>query len=420
MKTLLLNFINDIRKNIFKLIAAFILAFGVWVVVSINVFPTIERPITGIGIEAQPTDFMVQNNLEIVSGIGNSANITIEGKRYDISDLRAADFYANIDLSSVRSAGTYTLPLNVLAKTDRDCTITETEPLAVTITIDEIITKEFPVTATAPDISLPAEFYAGEINPSIDTISITGSSNVLNSIAKVEARSTFHGELSESHRTNSEIYLYGSNGTRILPDGLTLSTDNISVDILIYKQKELTLKFSVTNYPNNFDISSLKYEIQPSSIVVASPDESIDNLSELNIGTIDINDIELSKTSFIPITLPDGYKNLSGNNVARIMWDNDTYGKLDFTVNRDNITITNIPDNFDVSLVTKEITVTAVGPSEDIANLSPDSFNITVNLLGVTLRAGTQDVSISVQIRGSNQTCWVTGEYTVSINASAE
>ncbi len=419
MKNLILNFFNDFKNNYKTLILAFIIALGFWLVVSVNVFPTISRPITGIGIEAIPTDYMIQNNLEIISGIEGSANITIEGKRYDISDLRAGDFYANIDLSSVRSAGTYTLPLNVLSKTDRDCTIAETEPRAVTVSIDEIITKEFDIKATAPDISLPEGFYAGEITAFPEKLSITGSANVLNSIGRVEARSTYHGELSEAHQTNSEIYIYSTNGTRILPDQLTLSTDNVSVNILIYKQKELPLKFSVINYPNNFDIDSLKFEIQPSSIIVASPDDTIDNLSELNIGTVDISDIDINKTTFIPIVLPEGYKNLSGNNNARIVWANESYGKLDFAVSSDNITITNKPDNFDVSLVTKELTVTAVGPSEDVSNLSSSDFNVTVNLLGVTLREGTQDVSISVQIKGANQKCWVTGEYKVSINAAA-
>lgn len=419
MKNFIISFFDDFKKNYKTLILAFIIALGFWLVISVNVFPTISRPITGIGIEAIPTDYMIQNNLEIISGVEGSANITIEGKRYDISDLRAADFYANIDLSSVRSAGTYTLPLTVLPKSDRDCAIAETEPRAVTVTIDEIITKEFNIQATAPDISLPEGFYAGEITASPEKISITGSSSILDSIGRVEARSTYHGELSESHQTNSEIYIYNTNGTRILPDRLQLSANNVSVNILIYKQKELPLKFSIINYPSNFDIESLKFDIQPSSIIVASPDDTIDNLSELNIGTIDISDIDINKTTFIPIVLPDGYKNLSGNNNARIVWDNESYGKLDFTVNSENITITNMPDNFDVSLVTNELTVTAVGPSEDVSNLSSSDFNVTVNLLGVTLREGTQDVSISVQIKGANQKCWVTGEYKVSINAAA-
>ena len=419
MKNIILNFLNDFKKNYKTLILAFVIAVGFWMVVSIQVFPTLEDKIKDIGIEALLTDYMIQNNLQITSEIEETASITIEGKRYDISDLKASDFYANIDLSSVRSSGTYTLPITVSSKTDRDYTLIDTEPRAVTVTIDEIITKEFDLEATAPDIRLPDGFYSGadEITASPGRISITGSANVLNSITRIEARSTYHGEISEARQTNSELYIYGANGTRILPDGLELSTENISINILIYKQKELPLTFSIINYPANFDIDSLKYEIQPSALIVAAPDDSIDNLSELNIGTVDIADIEPNKTSFIPIVLPEGYKNLSGNNNARIVWDIESYAKLDFTVDKENFTITNAPDNFDVRLVTNEIKVTAVGPMENISNLTSSDFNVTVNLLGVNLREGTQDVSAFVSIKGAGQKSWVYGEYKVNVNA---
>ena len=35
--------------------------------------------------------------------------------------------------------------------------------MAVTITVDEIAAREFPITASAPDISLPEGYYVDEI-----------------------------------------------------------------------------------------------------------------------------------------------------------------------------------------------------------------------------------------------------------------
>ena len=85
-------------------------------------------------------------------------------------------------------------------------------------------------------------------------------------------------------------------------------------------------------------MDSLKYDIQPKTLTIAAPDVSIDNLSELNIGAIDFSDITVnSPNSFIPIVLPDGYKNLSGNNTARIEWKFDDYMKRTFTVEREHL-----------------------------------------------------------------------------------
>lgn len=421
MKNLILNFLNDIKKNYKTLILAFIVAFGFWVVASIQVFPTIDKDINGINIEAQLTEYMVQNNLEIVTGVTELASIKIEGRRYEISDLTNEDFFASVDLSDVRSAGTYTLPITVSSKTaDKDYAYLKTEPRAVTLTIDEIISKEFTLTGLAPDIRLPEGYYADSITAEPASIMLTGSAETLNRITRVEARSTFHGEISESHQTSCELYVYGTNNVRIPSDDIQFSTNNVSININILKQKELPLKLSIVGYPSNFNISSLKYEILPETITIAAPDDSIDSLSELNIGTVDISDIQFSTNSNIPIVLPDGYKNLSNNRFARIYWDFENYGTVDIpmTITEDNVIISNPPDNYDISIITKELLLKVIGPSARIMMLSSSYMTVNVDLLGVTLHEGSQDVNVTIQMRGANLQYWISGEYTVTINVT--
>ncbi len=420
MKTIFFNFLEGIKKNYKTVIVSFIIACVLWVAVSVLTFDTINNRINGINVTAQPTDYMAMNNLQITSDITDKVNIQIEGKRYDISDLGSSDFSAEVDLSSVRSAGTYTLPLKVDRKTSRDLAITSINPEQISVTIDEIISKEFPITGAA-DVIPANEYYLGEITATPATITLTGSSTLIGRVVRVEAVSTLHGNISESQQTGSEIKIYGA-GNRVISEGLTLSTDSVRVDIPIFKQKELPLKFQITNYPSNFDINSLKYKIVPEKLTVATPDSSIDNLSELDIGTVDLSDIKLTTTSYITIALPDGYKNLSGNVNARIEWDMEEYGQLDFTVTNtnenDNIKITNSPTNFDVSLVTNSLKLTLIGPSERLAEILPSDITVTANLFGTQLHEGLQDVSVSVQIKGSRQSCWASGEYKVTINAS--
>ena len=116
--------------------------------------------------------------------------------------------------------------------------------------------------------------------------------------------------------------------------------------------------------------------------------------------------------------LPDGYKNLSGNNNARIDWDIDDYGKLDFDVPDENINITNSPNNYEVSLITNSLKVTVIGPSDSLSAIIASDITVNVNLLGAQIHEGSQDVSVSVQIKGARQSCWVSGDYKVTINAS--
>lgn len=414
MKTLILNFFNGIKKNYKTLILAFIVACALWIVISVLTFDTISNRISGIDVFTKPTDYMTQNNLRITSELKDKVTIQIEGKRYDISDLNADDFTAEVDLSSVRSAGTYTLPLIVTSKSNRSLSINDIQPEQVIVTLDEIISKEFPIVGTA-DINLPPDYYLDTITTSPATVTLTGSASVIEKVTRVEAQSTRHGSISESMQTGSVISVYGANG--VITEGITPSTDSVMVNISIFKTKELPLKFSIVNVPQNFDLDSLKYEIYPQTIKVASPDDSIDNIPELDLGSINLSDISLDSTSYLTISLPEGYNNLSGNNRVQINWNTKTYNKLDFYVPAENITIINSPDNFDVSLVTNTLQVTVIGPSSRISEITAADITVTANLLGAQLREGYQDVTVSAQINGSRQSCWVSGEYKVTVSA---
>lgn len=405
--------------NLWIVLVSVVLAFVAWFAISVNEFPEIDKSLIGIPIEAEPTDFMRSNNLQIIGEYTGTTDIRISGKRYDISDLKAEDFTASLDLSNVRRAGTYDLSVLISCKNEKiDYSLLENTKMAVTITVDEIATREFTIDASAPDISLPEGYYVDEITSNPPTVAITGSVTVLDEISRVEANASYDGSTLESHEVKTGLTIYKSNGSRVDNSTVKLSADSVLVNIPILIQKELPLKFRFTGVPQNFDIDTLGYTMQPTSIMVAAPDGSINNLSELELeDPINLTDIRINQTvSTVPIKLPDGYKNLSGINSVRITWDIADYSKLDFPVS--NITIVNEPDNMNVSVITQELTLTVIGPSGDISALSSSDFYVTANLLSTSLHDGSQDVPVSIIISGSSgKTCWAVGSYKITVSA---
>ena len=78
----------------------------------------------------------------------------------------------------------------------------------------------------------------------------------------------------------------------------------------------------------------------------------------------------------------------------------------------------NEPDNMDVSVITRELTLTVIGPSEDISALSSTDFYVTANLMSTSLHDGSQDVPVSIIISGSSgKTCWAVGSYKITVSA---
>ena len=82
--------------------------------------------------------------------------------------------------------------------------------------------------------------------------------------------------------------------------------------------------------------------------------------------------------------------------------DAENYTFLSYTVQKDNIRIINAPDNFDVNVLTNELSVNVTGPAD----------------MGTTLTAGLKDVTAEFTLRGTKVRSWVTGEYKVSIQVT--
>ena len=218
-----------------------------------------------------------------------------------------------------------------------------------------------------------------------------------------------------------KMMFIGANGEVIENPDIKVDNDSFTVNITLYKQKTLPLTVQFTNVPSNFDIDSLKYSIYPESLTVSSPDDSLDSQEKFEIGTIDLSQLTtkyLQKLT-LPITLPEGYKNISGNTSAMVSFENaENYTFLSYAVQKDNIRIVNVPENFDVEVLTNELTVNVTGPAEEISALASKDLYATIDLMGTTLTTGLKDVTAEFTLRGTNVRSWVTGEYKVSIQVS--
>jgi YbbR domain-containing protein len=319
-----------------------------------------------------------------------------------------------MDLSHVYGPGEHVVniivqPVEGVSKNFEIISQTET----VTIKIRKIVTKTFNIDVNIDNLTIAEGFYPDQENLKANprTITVRGESDLVESIKKVEAVVSYEGILDVSTEFTSQIGFYNAEGTKISTDLLELDNDSFTVTVPILKQKELPLSVSFTNVPDNFDLESLQYSITPSTIIIAAPDNTIDNLDKLEIGEIDLSGLSFKDLAGVKmnIKLPEGYKNISGNRVAQITFNNtESYGNLEFTVPRENINIITEPFNSNISILTKELYVTVVGPSETLYKMTSSDINVTLNFLGVEITEGNRSMSVSFRLSGSNVDAWVT------------
>ena len=425
MKEWINSFFRNFLKNLKNIIFALIIAIIVWFAISMQIFPDVTTHVSDIPIEIKATDYMERNALSVTESYADTVTVQLTGKRYEVGNLTADDFTAKADLSAITEPGEYTVSVTVTPLKENSCTIYDNE-LSVKIKVEKTVSRTFSVSqgtlkATADRVVPPSDMKIDSITAEPSTITLTGDSTAVEAVKSVEIRSVFAGETTESVTSKGQIVFIGANGEVIENPDIKVDNDSFTVNITLYKQKTLPLTVQFTNVPSNFDIDSLKYSIYPESLTVSSPDDSLDSQEKFEIGTIDLSQLTtkyLQKLT-LPITLPEGYKNISGNTSAMVSFENaENYTFLSYAVQKDNIRIVNVPENFDVEVLTNEVTVNVTGPAEEISALASKDIYATIDLMGTTLTTGLKDVTAEFTLRGTNVRSWVTGEYKVSIQVT--
>ncbi len=425
MKEWIKSFFQNFVKNLKNIIFAFVIAIIVWFAISMQIFPDVTTHVSDIPVEVTATDYMNENALSVTDSYVDKITVQVTGKRYEVGNLTASDFTAKADLSAITAPGEYTVKVNVTPVKDNSCTV-EDSNITLKLKVEKTLSKTYSISngsmkATADGVTANAGMKIDSVTAEPSTITLTGDSTAVEAVKSVEIRSVFTGETSESVTSKGHIVLLGNNGEIIENPDIKYDNESFTVNITLYKQKTLPLTVQFTNVPSNFDLSSLKYSIYPESLTVSSPDDSLDSQEKFEVGTIDLSQLTtkyLQKLT-LPITLPEGYKNISGNTSAMVSFeDAENYTFLSYAVQKDNIRVINAPDNFDIEVLTNELSVNVTGPADEIAALASKDIYATIDLMGTTLTAGLKDVNAEFTLRGTKVKSWVTGEYKVSIQVT--
>ncbi|MCR4780811.1 MAG: hypothetical protein K5876_06925 [Ruminiclostridium sp.] len=404
--------------NLKTIIQSLVFSVIIWVFISIQIFPDISMHIKDIPVSCEPTALMTEENLKIVSIDTNEVTVQIEGKRYAMSSLTADDFTATCDLSEIYNSGEYTVPINVnLTDTNAECRIA-TNNLTAVVRVVKIVTREVSVMPNTNSLRIADEMQIeGEVTVSPSVVEITGEESLVNSVDHIQALATYdEGDLDHSAAITASPLFFNKNGIKLVSPKISCNVSEFIVNVPVYKVKTLPVqvKFTGSKASTGFSVDELEYKMSIDEITIASPDSSIDNLDAIDIGEISLSSLTLKDLQggvVLPVDLPEGYKNISGNKSITVTFPGaDNFGQLGFMVPSENFTIINKPSNYDVKVLTNELTVNVVGYSNYIQEMTSSDIYATINLLGIELTQGTKSVSVTFRLSGASVKAWVAGE----------
>lgn len=414
-----------IRNNRFLMIASVIIAFALWMWVAIEKSPEVTTVITGIPVQINlENSIPEQLGLQIFGESEFTVDVTVKGKKYILSSLDANDIDVVANTNYVDSSGTKTLQLKITPKNSADdFAIASSSSTYIEVYFDTYKEVEMALTGNIEstlDSIVPEDCLLGDIVFSKNTVLISGPATEINRISSVSATVNVNSVLEKTTTFDPEIKIITNDGSTLEYSKIN-TVDDITMTVPVLKVVTLPTAVEFKNAPSGFISNPMKYTISPSSVKVAIPVDAVETTKAFIVDTIDFADIADSYNTFtVDADSINTYK-IMDSSVKRfkITINASSMSSKTLSIPVSNITIKNSRDDLKVSLnTTKDITVTLVGPQEDIDLITADDLAIEIDTTDKTITADTKTLQGAV-IVSSEYDCWAFGKYDIKVSVKA-
>lgn len=420
MKNYLITLKNSLMTNFALVIISVLSAIVLWFIISITIYPTTPKTLSDIPVEVDITGTSAEyNGLSVINYDTKTVNVTIKGNRSSIGSLSEEDLVAKAVIENVSTAGEKKLNISVSSKqTNVKFEVTNISPSTLTVMFDKIDTREFEVSAEAPNVTAAENLSMdkSDFKCTPDTVEISGPSKQLDSIDKVSVLVSDKQELETAYKFHStDIVFYDKDGSKIDTKNITCSTNEFEVDIPVYMPKKLDLYYDLKFAPPDFDPGSLALEMSVDSITLASPNTELEKIDSWSVGSIPLYDIGWDFNKSFILDIPKNYKDISNIPAVSVKLNTDSLAKKTVTVN--DISIINAPSNYNCSVNSYGLSFDIIGPEDDIAEITEKDIIVSVDMLKYNIQSSsfTADTTISFP---NYSKVWAVGLQKVSIEAT--
>ncbi|HOP12211.1 MAG TPA: CdaR family protein [Oscillospiraceae bacterium] len=406
------------NKRILQILSV-VAAVFIWAMVSTGAAVQETKTIKNVPIEFDATGSLFQTyGLKVVDSDIDVVDVTVTGPRYVISSLNSSDIKVTAITTDVTTPGNYQMNLRPGFQDsgiDAEVALKSTEP--VNAKFDTFTSFELTILPEKEgDISVASGYVLGTVTVSPATVTIEAPSTYVSQISQAVVKySKKQSDLTNGFITNSDIILLDADDQEITDSSIELSTDTAEISVPILKRKMVNISITLLNAPDGWS----KYlSVTPSTIEIAGPENIVDAMTELPVGSIDVSTITDSQEE--RITLPEIQNILDVNNVGFVTVDIDYSKVKSKTFSVSQIGFSNIGDidlsGYSVTFATTVLeNVTVYASSSDISDVSSDNLRAVVTLDPNSITAG--QISLPAKIISTDgTTIWTVGSYTVLVN----
>ncbi|MBT5017070.1 hypothetical protein HOM98_06330 [Candidatus Peregrinibacteria bacterium] len=257
--------------------------------------------------------FNVPEGLAVVNELGE-AEITIRASQEVYKTLISDNFTVYVDLQGL-AAGSKQVDIAVNSK-KTDVSVVSVSPESVQVILEELTTKEVPLTYALS--GEPAENYTAALTemPST-TIAISGATSLLSEIETVIATLVLQGDETTDLIRSAEITILDEDGQELT----TLESDPASIDLaaqitLLESQKTVGVKVMVESLQTGY-LDSIK--TTPTTIQIQGDADLLEEIIYLETETLTVPAGEEIYKTTVQLILPEGVSFVDETNTIEVV-----------------------------------------------------------------------------------------------------
>lgn len=378
------NFRNSLKNNLSLVIYSVVIAIIAWFVISMTMYPSVTQTIENIPVDLDISGTVAaDNDLSVISSSVTNVDVRIKGTRTQIGNLSNENLKAVLVTDNVTSTGTKTIYLKIVC-TDSSINfeVASIYPETATVVFDKYETREYSISPGIPNVTFADGKTIDNDEYSCDpsTIQITGPSAQLDMISECTAVSNKELQLDFSYSvTSDEIKLYAEDGTTIDQTNLKFDTTIFNINIPVLTVKTVDLYVGIAGTPSTFNSDFLQFTLSEDSITIASKTSQLSEFPDtFEIGKIILSDLDIDYTKTFTIDTGN-YKNMSNLETVTVTLDSSNLAKRHLVIT--NFNVTNAPENYDFTVVTKSLEIDVIGPEDVVNEMTLSDVVADINLL---------------------------------------
>ncbi len=399
---------NDVLAKVFALLIAVML----WLYVANLVDTNIDVPVRNLAPVFQGSEDLLNTyNLAITDQADIAVDVVVSGARQDLIGLDKDDVQVIVDISNLKEPGVYHLPYSINLSMDSAKVVRKT-PGEVTVKLDRVTTATVPVRVALVG-EVEKGFMTDEIVTNPSSLTLTGMTDVISKISYAQvkiSKQSINASIDES----VAYVFYDAEDNIVESKNVRVDYNMIRVTVPVLKLIEFPLAIDFVE-GGGATLKHVNYELKPDKIQVAVDSAHANDKQPIKIGVVDL--AKLSDSSSIPfqITLPEGYKNVSGETSVTATVELSGLSKKRMTIGA--IEIINIPSGYRIEPITNALEVTLRGEENVLNAVGVENVRAVVDLSATVLTPGQHTMPAKIVVDGTSGVGSV-GEYKVVVRVS--